>query len=578
MAPDSSYAKLCRASLLEYEDRYGEALAIARQVMEMDPTYVQAVEFTSHLLTLLDRDQEAVELLSQAAARFECGSLVASLHIFLMELKQYDRARETLDRWVAVSPLAEKAFVKWLEGQRSELAYHCGDYAEAIRHANASGNEFMKAIAQRLAEPARHGNERIELPVGFVKQHRMTCVPATLSAISRFWSKAADHVQVADEICYNGTTAYHERQWAGRHGWIAQEFTVTEQATQAILKRGVPFTLNTVDPGAGHLQAVIGYDGRRGTLLIRDPSSRVSGEALADKILHRYRAFGPRGMALVPTEEAARLEGISLPDAPLWDQLHAFDGALVRHCRDEARQILQQLSSESPGHRVTRDARLRLAVYDANTTERLEAVESLLEIAGDDPCLQLDRLGCLRGLSKRAERMAIFAELCSAAKPHPIFLQQYADELRADARRLPEAAQLAKRAVRLSPMEGGNYFVLASVYWDQRRFAEALALYRFAACLNDKEESFAHSYFVAAQWFKKTEESLQFLRARFERFGAKSWMPARTLVTALLHLNRSGEAIEVIEKALALRSDDAEMALFAAKTYSSFGGSHFAGP
>ena len=401
----------------------------------------------------------------------------------------------------------------------------------------------------------------------------MTCVPATLSAISRFWSKAADHVQVADEICYNGTTAYHEREWACRNGWIAREFTVTEESTQAILKRGVPFTLSTVQPGTGHLQAVIGYDGRRGTLLIRDPSSRVSGEALADKIVHRYRAFGPRGMAMVPEDESARLEGITLPDAQLWDQLHAFDGALVRHCRDEAQRILNQLYAEAPGHRITRDARLRLAGYDANTIERLEAIESLLEIASDEPCLQLDRLGCLRGLSKRAERLAMFENICSVRDSHPVFFQQYADELRVDARRLPEAELLARHAVRHSPMEGGNYFVLASVFWDQRRFAEALELYRFAACLNDKEESFAHSYFVAAQWFKKTEESLQFLRARFERFGAK---PARTLITALLHLNRSGEAIEITEKALSLRPEDTELALFAAKTYSSFGGPHFA--
>ena len=58
----------------------------------------------------------------------------------------------------------------------------------------------------------------------------MTCVPATLSAISRFWSKPADHVQVAEEICYNGTSAYNERQWACRNGWVAREFTVTEES------------------------------------------------------------------------------------------------------------------------------------------------------------------------------------------------------------------------------------------------------------------------------------------------------------------------------------------------------------
>ena len=67
LTPDNSYAQLCRASLLEYEDRYEEALAVARQVLKTDPTYAQAVEFSGHLLTLLDRDQEAVELLTEAA-------------------------------------------------------------------------------------------------------------------------------------------------------------------------------------------------------------------------------------------------------------------------------------------------------------------------------------------------------------------------------------------------------------------------------------------------------------------------------------------------------------------------------
>ena len=302
----------------------------------------------------------------------------------------------------------------------------------------------------------------------------------------------------------------------------------------------------------------------------------MPAKALADKILHRYRAFGPRGMAMAPTEEAARLEGIDLPDAELWDRLHAFDGALQRHCRDEARRILDQFHAEAPTHRVTRDARLRLAVYDANTAERLEAVESLLEIADDDPCLQLDRLGCLRGLSSARSGWRSTSGFVRTA----IRTRSFCNNMPTNCGPTPGSCRRPRgwprRAVRFSPAEGGSYAMLANVYWDQGRFAEGLELYRFAACLNDKDENFAHSYFVAAQWFKKTEEVLQFLRARFARFGAKSWLPARTLITALVHLNRSAEAIEVIEKALALRSEDAEMALFAAKTYASFGGPHLA--
>ena len=318
----------------------------------------------------------------------------------------------------------------------------------------------------------------------------------------------------------------------------------------ALVERGVPFTFTTVEPGAGHLQAVIGYDGRRGTLLIREPSMRVCGEALADKILHRYRGFGPRGMAMAPQEESARLEGIALPDAHLWDRLHAFDGALSATAATKPGKSSMILAATAPGHRITRDARARLAGYDANTAERLEAVESLLELAGDDPCLQLDRLNCLRGLSQRADRLAVFENLCAQRRPTRSSCNGTPTSCGSTRSRLPDAELLAKRALRAAPIEAGNYYVLAGIYWDQRRFAEAMELYRFAACLNDTEENFARSYFIAAQWFTRTEEALQFLRSRSDRFGAKSWQPARTLVPALMHLNRSQEAMETIDKAL----------------------------
>ena len=45
---------------------------------------------------------------------------------------------------------------------------------------------------------------------------------------------------------------------------------------------------------------------------------------------------------------------------------------------------------------------------------------------------------------------------------------------------------------------------------------------------------------------------------------------------SLLHKNRTGEAIEIIEKALSLRPEDVELPLFAAKIYASFGGSYLA--
>jgi len=33
----------------------------------------------------------------------------------------------------------------------------------------------------------------------------MTCASATLSAVSRYWDMSAEHLAVAEEICYDGT-------------------------------------------------------------------------------------------------------------------------------------------------------------------------------------------------------------------------------------------------------------------------------------------------------------------------------------------------------------------------------------
>ena len=96
---------------------------------------------------------------------------------------------------------------------------------------------------------------------------------------------------------------------------------------RALIDRGVPFTLTTVETQSGHLQAVIGYDARRGTLLIRDPTLPHEGEALAGPLLESQRSVGPRGMAMVPLERAGLLEGLDLPEAGQHDQLHRIQVA-----------------------------------------------------------------------------------------------------------------------------------------------------------------------------------------------------------------------------------------------------------
>ncbi len=574
ISPDSAWIRVCAAYILEAQDQYDAALAEAQHALTLRPYYRPAVQAASHLYSLLDRDQDAIALLQAADERQESGAIAAHLFGYLMELKQYQAADKMLARYVALSPLLEKKQHKWLAAQRAEVAYYLGDYDVAIEQAEQSNSDFHKAVAERLRDPANRAAPAIILPVGFVRQHRATCAPATLSAISRFWSMPADHLQVADEICYDGTSHYNERKWATDHGWYAREFSVTEESTRALIERGVPFTFTTVDPGSAHLQAIIGYDGRRGTVLVRDPFWRSSGEAFATKLFDRYRAYGPRGMVLVPQEHAEKLAGIDLPDAALWDLLHQLDRALNTHQRDAAETIAGELEQAAPNHRLALEARRRLAMYDGNFSRQLAVLEQLIEQFPDNPSMQLERLQLQQLQSKRADRLEVIEKLCAKPDCHPIFWQHLAEELQGDARRREDARRLLRKGIRRWPSEAFNYRLLANIYWDERRYEEALELYRFAACLADKDEQLVGTYFTAARWQKQTEQVLQLLEDRFQRFGAKSPLPARTLVRAYLDLDRENDALATVEAAVKMRPDDGTVLLHAADTYLAAGHHH----
>ena len=573
--PDSPWVDVSWAHLYEAEDRYDAALEAAQRALTSTlggtlrkrEWYRPAVQAYGHLLTLCNRDDEAVDFLWKASNAIESAPVAAQCYALLMELDRFDEAVLLLDRCEQLSPLKEKRYEQWLVSQRANLAFERGDVDAAIELWKQLKSPYYRDLVERLSQIENRCKPRVRLDVPFVRQHHVTCVPATLTAVSRFWSMPVDHVQLAEEICYDGTSAHSERNWANRHGWLTREFTVTETAAQTLLDRGVPFTLTTVAPSNSHLQAITGYDARCGTLQVRDPYLRHSGEALAGKFLAKYASTGPRGMALVPLAESHRIETLELPDAPLWDLLHAVDGELIAHRREAGGQIVERLESEWPDHWLAWEARRRLAAYDADPIAALSVIERQLQRSPDDERLLLNRLACMRDISCRDDRIAVYQRACSKRNAHPLFFQQYAHELRSDARQHTEAMDLLRRAIRLSPLEPSNYAALASLLWDQRRRSEACELFRFAACLDDKDEDLAINYFTASQGLARTDESLEFLRRRFQRFGAKSSLPAKTLHLALIRLERTTEALAVLDQALERRPEDGELLLFTAHAY-----------
>ena len=133
-------------------------------------------------------------------------------------------------------------------------------------------------------------------------------------------------------------------------------------------------------------------------------------------------------------------------------------------------------------------ARQALAQYDADPARMLAATEALLEQFPDDVNLRLAQFAYLRVLGRREERLACYRELCSRPTADPILFRQYARELLADARELPTVVRLIERALRARPTDAISMSVLAEARWNERCLSESLELYRFATCLDDKDE------------------------------------------------------------------------------------------
>ena len=564
-----------RSAVCYSEDRYAESLKALEEGLSRHPRYPPLVIGTAGALVILDRDAEAMELLRSRLRDSEVSGYASFLLPLLMKRGLLDEAEDTIRRYDELTPLKERAATDLLENARAEVATRRGDYAAAVRHVEQVSHKFHKDIASNLRafleRPHASPPRRVELPVAFVRQHHLTCAPATLTAVSRFWRRPAEHLAVAEEICYDGTPLHSERRWAEENGWATREFRVDWESAVALIDRGIPFTLALADIVVGHLQAVVGYDEPTGMFYVRDPYSPFALEMNARRMFEAQRALGPRGLALVPRDRAHLLDGLRFPDAEMYDRYHRLQLALEAHDRDRALERYREMAAADARHRLTLSARLSVASYDGNPHEELAATDELLALFPDDNRLTLFRLRLMRQLTGRDERLAWINTICERKGADPVFWLERAAELEADRRELPAAVSDVRRALRLRRDFPPGVFRLASLVRQMGHDDEALELSRLAACLDDRNEACAYGYFTACRLARRSEVAVDFLRDRIDRLGDRSSAPARTLIHVLNDLGRAEEGFRVLDEAVARRPDDGELRLFAASVCARYG-------
>jgi tetratricopeptide (TPR) repeat protein len=555
------WVHLQRAHLLERQDRVEEALqvAIAACTLHPHPMYRPGVQSRAHLLQLLDRDEEAALLLNEAGALLQNGPVAAQLFSLLAENGRWLEAEAALNRYAALSPLLELPLQKWLTSQRGRIAYHLGRRTDAAQFAARLDDPFHKKFAQKLAA-SPESPERVQLDVTFVRQHFKTCAPATLAALGRYWRMPSEHLKLAEAMCYDGTPHCEQRDWAENNGWFVREFRVTHEAALSLLSAGIPFAISTVEATSAHMQAVVGFDQSRDTLLLRDPGLPYVREASAAEFFKRYRPFGPHGMVFLPLPERGRVDGIALPDAILYDDYHRFSLALKKHQRLQAADLLTQMEARFPEHELIWETRLDLAAYDGNNSEQVRCLHKLLELFPNSPARMLRRFSCLRS-SPREERLGFLQRACAATEADPVFFVELARTLREDARSLSDAWRWLRRAARCRPMDPGAITVRADLCWQEGKLEQATELYRFAANLEGFHEGLYKSWFVACRQTRRTDEAMTHLQDRFSRFGRRSEQPALTLAWAWREMEQPARAREVLAEAAKLRPDDGQLML-----------------
>lgn len=574
------YFHVERAFVLERQDRAGEALDAAEEALALGPLYTPAVSATARCLQLLGRTEEAIALLEAKCERSQSGSLLGDLLTALVDIGRMPAAEALLPRYEALTPLRDEATDRWMTDLRITFAQRRGDYAEVLRHTERLDHGYFRTIADHLRtflEGSGGGEPRRKLlDVPFVRQHHLTCAPATLTAVSRYWGQAVDHLAVAETICYDGTPMHSERRWAEEQGFIVREFRVDWASTVALIDRGIPFTLAVSEAVYGHLQAVVGYDEAMGIIFIRDPARTSLVEANARELYRAQESVGPRGMLMVPRDRAHLLNDVDLPESDLYDLYHSLMLALDAHDREQAVTRLREMEGHDRTHRLALTARRALAAYDGDTPTVLDALDHLHERYPQDPALQLARLSALRELSTREYRLLWLDGIVRRGAADAMLLLEYAVELAVDDRETGRAMWYLRRALRRRPDDSPTIHALAEALWAVGRQEDAVDLHRFAACLNETREWYAQRYFSACRWAGQTDAALRFLRARFDLSGSRSSLPARSLFDALEQLDRIDEAFAVLEEAQRLRPEDGDLLLFAALKHSRYGDAELA--
>ncbi len=523
-----------RAVAYTREDRFEDALAAVEEARAMDRYYQPVVDLLVISLTNLGFDERAEEVLLDAVQFSDHPDSAFRLANLYSERDDVDRTEQWILEYEKRSPLLSEAGRKSLYGRYADVAYLREDIAKYIEFGKKTGEgSFHQKCISYLKENKSENGVRKRLEVEFVKQHDMTCAPATLAALSRYFGKEYDHLEIVEAICYDGTPWHKEREWCESHGFSVREFSVTMESAKQLIDAEIPFSLTTEGVDWAHLQACIGYDERLGTLLLRDPTHRHYGEVILTLQAESQPVRGLRGLAMVPLDRKETLMSLRFEGEMEYDLYHAFGVALDSHRVKDAELVLEDFVKKYPDSPLRYYSEARLASYKDHSAAELIAIESLHKRFPKDQSLWIYRLNLLNQLTHHNQAREFLEKIRKKKNYHPLFDTEAGELLGMDIRTSDTGSFYLKRALRRQPSEGRIYAAYSRCQSLLGNAEDAARFLRIASQFSRSFEPYAQQYYEASLAIRKEDEALQYLEKRAEFAGEKNVEPHLTILNIL---------------------------------------------
>lgn len=561
LVPDYSWGYVRDSAAYEAADEYEKADELADRALELRPYYHAAVLQKVGTLTHLGKDDEAMELLHRAHDRAQHGVYVGRLQMFYSERDDHEKALWCLDELEKLSPLLGEKQKKWLAGRRGDFQIIAGRMDEARANLAKSESKYHEYILEKLTRDGADDMQRKRLDVPFVRQHDMTCAPATLAAISAYWGEDKNHLEIADAICYDGTPWHKERNWSRDQGYVTRNFNTAWDTAKTLIDRGVPFTLTTSWVTGAHLQACVGYDERTGILIIRDPTHRHFVEMVYENLVEAHPVRGLRGMLMVPQDKAHLVSDLILEDEHLYEAFCDLNEATEAHDDMKMRECLSVMRAIDSKHPMVIMAESYDANYRKDGVREMSLVKALHERFPKDETWRYRYYVLVREYGSYQEAYDLIDEVVKSGKCDPIFFSEFGDLLTEDLASLDLAKYYLLKSAKRTGNDSRSLSSLSRCEYLAGETDRSLRYIRFASCKAGGFEGYARAYFSRAWQLDKTDEALEYLQRRVDNYGKKDSASWVTLAESYEKLGRRNKAKEIYQKAIELFPDDGELLL-----------------